>query len=244
MTAAPMARSSALPTTCRFRRRTCRGSACGASSPGVRCLQRGRPNAASCSAAMIGPASCWRRRCGPMSTASRSLPGGAVAIFTCNDEGWASAADLARAGIPVAAIIDSRRDALGLPRACRERARHRRRRGDRDRAGAFAALDRGQEPGWRADDRGRCARRFRRLESQRASDLPPGRPAAVGRGDRGVRPGAAAEGNDGRRCSEWDDDAGGVPRRRSEGGSARGSGSRPQSAPARARRAPTTSPSR
>ncbi len=42
-------------------------------------------------------------------------PGRSVAIFTCNDEGWASAADVMRAGIPVAAIIDSRRDARGLP---------------------------------------------------------------------------------------------------------------------------------
>jgi methylglutamate dehydrogenase subunit C len=37
-------------------------------------------------------------------------PGRTVAIFTNNDEGWASAADLMRAHIPVAAIIDSRRD--------------------------------------------------------------------------------------------------------------------------------------
>ena len=42
-------------------------------------------------------------------------PGRKVAIFTNNDEGWASAADLMRAGIPVAAIIDGRRDARGLP---------------------------------------------------------------------------------------------------------------------------------
>src|SRR5205807_9101259 len=42
-------------------------------------------------------------------------PGRKVAIFASDDEGWASAADLMRAGIPVAAIIDGRRDARGLP---------------------------------------------------------------------------------------------------------------------------------
>jgi methylglutamate dehydrogenase subunit C len=35
-------------------------------------------------------------------------PGRVVAIFTNNDEGWASAVDLIRANIPIAAIIDSR----------------------------------------------------------------------------------------------------------------------------------------
>ena len=40
-----------------------------------------------------------------------AAPGKRVAIFTDNDDGWKSAADLARAGVAVAAVIDSRNDA-------------------------------------------------------------------------------------------------------------------------------------
>ena len=38
------------------------------------------------------------------------LPGKEIAIFTNNDDGWRTAADLAAAGVAVAAIVDSRRD--------------------------------------------------------------------------------------------------------------------------------------
>ncbi len=39
------------------------------------------------------------------------LTGSQTAVFTCNDDGWRSAADLVRAGAEVAAVIDSRPDA-------------------------------------------------------------------------------------------------------------------------------------
>ena len=79
---------------------------------------------------------------------------------------------------------------------------------------SFLAVDHGSVPERQADDRGRCARRIRWLESQRAPDLPPGRTADLGREDRGVRPGIDAEGHDGRRRGERDDDACRLPRRR------------------------------
>ena len=44
-------------------------------------------------------------------------PGRRVAIFTNNDAGWHSAADLAGAGVPVVAVIDSRRDVAAVPGA-------------------------------------------------------------------------------------------------------------------------------
>ena len=48
----------------------------------------------SCSATTTGRASCWRARCAPTSTASPSRRGGASRVFTNNDDGWRTAADL------------------------------------------------------------------------------------------------------------------------------------------------------
>jgi heterotetrameric sarcosine oxidase alpha subunit len=42
-------------------------------------------------------------------------PGRQVAIFTNNDAGWHSAADLTGAGVPIVAVIDSRRDVPPIP---------------------------------------------------------------------------------------------------------------------------------
>jgi len=42
-------------------------------------------------------------------------PGRATAIFTCNDDGWLTAADLTRAGAHVAAVIDARPDGAAPP---------------------------------------------------------------------------------------------------------------------------------
>src|SRR6185295_7799658 len=42
-------------------------------------------------------------------------PGRAVAVFTNNDDGWDSAADLARAGVVVTAVIDSRGNGRAPP---------------------------------------------------------------------------------------------------------------------------------
>jgi sarcosine oxidase subunit alpha len=48
------------------------------------------------------------------------VPGRRVAVFTNNDDGWHTAADLAAAGVQVEAVIDSRPDVppSGLPRTC------------------------------------------------------------------------------------------------------------------------------
>ncbi len=45
-----------------------------------------------------------------------ALPGKQVALFTTTDDGWQTAASFARAGVPLAAIIDARRD---VPEAVR-----------------------------------------------------------------------------------------------------------------------------
>jgi sarcosine oxidase subunit alpha len=37
-------------------------------------------------------------------------PGRRIALFTTTDDGWKTAFDLARAGIPVEAVIDARKD--------------------------------------------------------------------------------------------------------------------------------------
>ena len=42
-------------------------------------------------------------------------PGRKVAFFTNNDDGWDSAADLIRAGVPVTAVVDSRPDSRAPP---------------------------------------------------------------------------------------------------------------------------------
>jgi sarcosine oxidase subunit alpha len=45
-----------------------------------------------------------------------AAPGKVAAVFTTNDDGWRTAADLVRVGVKVVAVIDSRRDAAPAPR--------------------------------------------------------------------------------------------------------------------------------
>ena len=76
MTAAPTGRCSASATTCRCRPSTSRGSGSGASSPGAAWSAPARSSGRSCFPATTGRASCWLRRCAPISAASPCCPPG------------------------------------------------------------------------------------------------------------------------------------------------------------------------
>ena len=125
-----------------------------------------------------------------------AAPGRRLAVFTNNDDGWRTAADARAAGIEVA-----RGDRTARRRA--GRAVLRARRQGHDRRARVACAWRARRAGDRRDrcrrphdeDRMRCARGFRRLESGRASDLPPRRQAGVERGARGFRARRAAGGH-------------------------------------------------
>ena len=64
---------------------------------------------------MIGQELCWQGQYEPMQTDLAFSPGKRVAIFTNNDDGWATAKDLHAAGVEITAIIDSRPDCRKKP---------------------------------------------------------------------------------------------------------------------------------
>jgi NADPH-dependent 2,4-dienoyl-CoA reductase/sulfur reductase-like enzyme len=144
-------------------------------------------------------------------------PGRKVAFFTNNDDGWDSAADLIRAGVPVTAVVDSRPDSRAPP----EPLKTVRVIGGGEviaTVGARApARDHCSVPERPADDRSRRAWRLRRVESQCAPRLPPRRTPDLGAETCGVRPEIHPEGNGGRRGGEWIDDSCSLPCRGDQG---------------------------
>ena len=109
-----------------------------------------------------------------------------AAVFTACDDGWRTAADLAAAGVEVAAIVDARaeRDAAGGAVAGAGGGGG----GGDARADGLARDQRAAGGGGRAD-RGRLPGGRRRLEPGGAAELPPRRAAGLGRADRGLRAG-------------------------------------------------------
>ena len=115
--------ASASTITWRRRRRTSRASASGASSPSDASLPPAPSSGRWCSATTTAPASCWPARCAPISTATPWRPGRRAVVFANNDETARTVADLARAGIAVAARRRSAREPS--PAASRPRPRPR-----------------------------------------------------------------------------------------------------------------------
>ena len=131
-TAAPMARSSASPITCRVPPEHSRASAPGTSRQSAPCSPPAPSSAASSSPATIGPASCWRRRCATYLNRFGVAPGDARRASSPTPTRLAHGADLAacrrrgrRRGRSARSRAASRQQGAG------PRPRLRRRRGER-----------------------------------------------------------------------------------------------------------------
>ena len=106
---------------------TSRASGSGASSPSARWCATGAFERPIVFPGNDRPASCWRRRCAPTSTAMRRAPGERLALFTNNDDGWQTVDAALRApGCRVAGVVDARADVSAEQRALAAQARLRR----------------------------------------------------------------------------------------------------------------------
>ena len=165
MTAAPTARSSASTTMCRCRRRISRASGCGGSWRSAPCSPPARSSGRSCSATTTGPASCWPAPCAAYVNRFGVAPGRRAVVFADNDDGWRTAADLADAGVEVAALVDAgaaARRPRASGRACAARAIC---------DGAAIQRVRGR-PGRQGVDDQRCERQDRAHRLRSASPCP------------------------------------------------------------------------
>ena len=90
-TAAPTARSSASPTTCRCRRRTSRGSACGASWRSAPCWRAGAIERPIVFGGNDRPGVMLASAVRTYVNRYAAAPGRRVAVFTSGDDGWRTA---------------------------------------------------------------------------------------------------------------------------------------------------------
>ena len=195
-----LARSSASTTTSPSRPRTSRASACGASSPSAALLAAGaierplvfgdndRPGIM-----LAGAVRTYLNR-------YAVAPGRRAVVFGTSDEAARTVADLARAGVQVAAVVDPRSSVPGSIEAAAKSA------GARLIAGGAVVRARGSLRVRAVDVRTAAGETLRigcdlvcvsgGWSPDAASHLASGRAARLGRDHRGVRPRPAAEGHD------------------------------------------------
>ena len=145
------ARSSASAIMCPCRPRISRASGSGRSSQARRA--GGRRHRAADRVRRQRPArrDAGRRGAHLRQSFRASAPGRALAVFTNNDDGWRTAADLQRAGVGDRSVVDARSNVA--PRRCAALARHARGTRDDTHGGSAASDRRGRRGRPRGDDR-------------------------------------------------------------------------------------------